>query len=54
MIETIKGLTDRLQRIKYKVDTLETKVDLLISVKGKRVHVKKSLKAKAEISSSEE
>ncbi|CAN6998429.1 unnamed protein product [Brassica oleracea var. botrytis] len=52
--ETMEGLADRLQRIESKVDTLATKVDLLISVKGKRVHVKKSIKAKAEISSSED
>ncbi|WZZ33429.1 hypothetical protein YC2023_016830 [Brassica napus] len=37
----MEGLADRLQRIESKFDMLATKVDLLISVKGKRVHVKK-------------
>ncbi|WZY76761.1 hypothetical protein YC2023_023145 [Brassica napus] len=50
----MERLADRLQRIESKVDTLATKVDLLISVKGKRDHVKNSLKAKAEIRSSED
>ncbi|CAH8334676.1 unnamed protein product [Eruca vesicaria subsp. sativa] len=54
VIETMEGLVDHLKRIESKFDLLATKVDQLISVKGESVHVKKSLKAKAEISSSED
>ncbi|CAF2139627.1 BnaA02g16140D [Brassica napus] len=49
-----EGLFDHLKRMESKFDLLVTKLDLLISVEGKGVHAKKFLKAKAEISSSED
>ncbi|CAN7040821.1 unnamed protein product [Brassica rapa subsp. trilocularis] len=54
VVDTTVGLFDHLKRMESKFDLLVTKLDLLISVEGKGVHAKKFLKAKAEISSSED
>ena len=54
VVDTTEGLFDHLKRMESKFDLLVTKLDLLISVEGKGVHAKKFLKAKAEISSSED
>ncbi|CAN6844881.1 unnamed protein product [Brassica oleracea] len=54
VVDTTERLFDHLKRMESKFDLLVTKLDLLISVEGKGLHVNKFLKAKAEISSSED
>ncbi|CDY69528.1 BnaC02g46430D [Brassica napus] len=54
VVDTTERLFDHLKRMESKFDLLVTKLDLLISVEGKGLLVNKFLKAKAEISSSED